>query len=277
MKPVSLILAVVVSACSDAQLTFDLELDEVELLRLCRKLQEQFQSEYVLDLAALRQVATALLPLLEQFEETEPLAAWLKTRLDYLEMAEQLKPATPPPQPPPNPAPETLRRAWQQRTAKLPPSPHAKLATRLKPFFTAESVPAELVWIAEVESSFNPRARSPVGAVGLFQLMPTTATMMGLRLQPQDERTDPDKNAQAAAKYLRYLFARFNDWRLTLAAYNAGETRVRNLLSRHKASTFDAIATRLPAETQLYVPRVEAVIQKREGVPLVKLPAPKAK
>ena len=124
--------------------------------------------------------------------------------------------------------------------------------------------------MAEVESSFNPRARSPVGAVGLYQLMPATATQMGLRLRPTDERTDPDKSAQAAAKYLRYLNTRFKDWRLTLAAYNAGETRVRSLLSRYKAATFDAIATRLPAETQMYVPRIEATILRREGIALVK-------
>lgn len=265
------------ATASGAQLEFEFELDTAELVRLCRKLQEQLQGEYVLDLAALRQVATALVPLLEQFEETEPLAAWLKARLEYLEMAEQLKSPTAPPKPAPNPAPEVLRKAWQQRTAKLPPSPHAKLAGRLKPVFSAQQVPAELVWLAEVESAFNPRARSPVGAVGLFQLMPTTATMMGLKLQPQDERTDPDKNAQAAAKYLRYLFARFQDWRLTLAAYNAGETRVRNLLARQRATTFDAIAKRLPAETQMYVPRVEAVIQKREGVALEKLSVPQPK
>jgi len=254
-----------------AHTEIEFELDEEELLKLCRKLQEQFQGEYVLDLAALRQTATALLPLLEQYEETQPLAAWLKTRLDYLEMAEELKPARPPVKPAPNPAPETLRKAWQQRLEKKPAvSPSARLAARLKPHFAAQKIPTELVWLAEVESSFNPRARSPVGAVGLFQLMPATATMMGLKLRPQDERADPDKNAQAAAKYLRYLYDRFRDWRLTLAAYNAGETRVRTLLAREKAATFDAIATRLPAETQMYVPRVEATILRREGVALTK-------
>jgi membrane-bound lytic murein transglycosylase D len=239
----------------------ELEFDEEELLKLCRKLQEQFQSEYVLDLAELRQAAATLLPLLEQSEETQPLAAWLKARLDYLEVAEELKPA--------KPAPETLRKAWQQRLEKKPAlSPSAKLAARLKPYFAAQKIPPELVWVAEVESSFNPRARSPAGAVGLFQLMPATATAMGLRLRPQDERTDPDKSAQAAAKYLRYLYVRFKDWRLALAAYNAGETRVRTLLSRNKTGTFDAIAAKLPAETQMYVPRIEAVIRRREGVAL---------
>lgn len=253
----------------------ELEFDEEELLKLCQQLQARFQGDYVLDLAALRQGATTLIPLLEQSEETQPFAAWLKARLEYLEVAEQLKPSQPTDKPLPNPAPEILRRAWQQRIAKLPAiSPSAKLAARLKPYFEAQQVPSELVWLAEIESSFNPRARSPVGAVGLFQLMPATALQMGLRLRPQDERVDSDKSATAAAKYLRYLYVRFKDWRLALAAYNAGETRVRNLLNRHKVGTFDAIATHLPAETQMYVPRIEATILRREGVSLAGLTVP---
>jgi membrane-bound lytic murein transglycosylase D len=257
---------------ASAQIEF--EFDEDELNKLCQQLQEKLQGEYVLDLAALRQFAVTLVPLLEQYEETGPLAAWLKTRLEYLEVAEELKPAKPPVKPAPNPAPEILRKAWQQRLEKkLALSPSAKLATRLKPYFVAQKTPSELVWVAEVESSFNPRARSPVGAVGLFQLMPATATAMGLQIRPQDERTDPEKSAQAAAKYLRYLFDRFKDWRLALAAYNAGETRVRNLLSRQKAATFDAISPRLPAETQMYVPRIEAVILRREGIAFHRLGA----
>jgi membrane-bound lytic murein transglycosylase D len=148
---------------ASAQIEF--EFDEDELNKLCQQLQEKLQGEYVLDLAALRQAATTLIPLLEQYEETEPLAAWLKTRLEYLEVAEELKPAKPPVKPAPNPAPEILRKAWQQRLEKKPAlSPNAKLAARLKPYFAAQKVPVELVWVAEVESSFNPRASSSSSA-----------------------------------------------------------------------------------------------------------------
>lgn len=248
------------------------EFDEEALNKLCRQLQDKLQGESVVDLAAWRQTIATLIPVLEEYEETEPFAAWLKARLDYLEVAEELKPVAPPSQPAPNPPPEILRKTWQRRLEQKPvTSSAAALAARLKPYFAAQGIPSQLVWVAEVESSFNPRARSPAGAVGLFQLMPATATMMGLRLRPQDERADPDKSAQAAAKYLRYLYTRFKDWRLALAAYNAGETRVRGLLTRYKAATFDAIATRLPAETQMYVPRVEAVILRREKVTLAGL------
>ena len=135
----------------------------------------------------------------------------------------------------------------------------------------AEKVPPELVWMAEVESSFDPRARSPVGAAGLFQLMPETAKRFGLRVSPFDQRLHAEQSAEAAAKYLSYLHGHFKDWRLAVAAYNAGEGTIDKLLKQRKARTFDSIATHLPAETQLYVPKVEATVFRREGVKLTEL------
>jgi membrane-bound lytic murein transglycosylase D len=101
--------------------------------------------------------------------------------------------------------------------------------------------------------------------------MPATAKRYGLRTWPLDHRLRPDDSARAAAKYLDYLHAHFKDWRLALAAYNAGEGTVEKLLQRHKARTFDEIATHLPAETQMFVPRVEATLARREGVKLSQL------
>ena len=99
----------------------------------------------------------------------------------------------------------------------------------------------------------------------MFQMMPGTAKRFNLSSRPTDERFDPDKNARAAARYLRLLHNRFGDWRLALAAYNCGEQRVENLLKGSKIRSYDAIAARLPAETQMYVPKFEAVLLKREG------------
>ena len=140
-----------------------------------------------------------------------------------------------------------------------------KLVPALKKIFSAQGVPEELVWIAEVESTFNPKARSPAGAVGLFQLMPATAKHLGLQVEPEDQRLDPSKNGQAAAKYLKDLHARFDDWPLAIAAYNGGEGRIAKLLKANDATNLEAISGQLPSQTQMYVPKVLATIRHREG------------
>ena len=95
--------------------------------------------------------------------------------------------------------------------------------------------------------------------------MPKTAKSLDLSLWPRDERLQPEKGARAAAKYLRQLHERFGDWRLAVADYYAGPGRVDDLLKKYGGRSFDAISSRLPAETQMYVPKVEAILLKREG------------
>jgi peptidoglycan lytic transglycosylase D len=258
--------------------------DQEQVKQLFKEIEKQFHGEYVVDLAALVDTARNVLPLLERYEETLPYALWLKTRLDYLDVAEQFRLSIPPPKaapgqrpsPVPNPAPQIEREIWIKKLAERPwPKTAKPFVSRLKPIFASKKVPPELVWIAEVESSFDPRARSPQGAAGLFQLMPATAKQYGLRVRPFDQRLKPDESARAAAQYLEYLHRHFKDWRLALAAYNAGEGTVQKLLVRRKARTFDAIATHLPAETQMFVPRVESVLLRREGMKLSQLKSPK--
>jgi membrane-bound lytic murein transglycosylase D len=253
------------------------QVDRDKVRRIFEDIQKQFQGEYVFDLGALQETAKAILPILEKYEETRPYALWLKSHMDYLEVAEQLRRASPPPQvkpgkppsPPINPPATVEREIWVKKVGPSPWPPAArKYVRQLKPIFAAQNIPEELVWIAEVESSFDPRARSPQGAAGLYQLMPATAKRFGLRVYPFDQRLKPDQSAQAAAKYLHYLHRHYKDWRLALAAYNAGEGTVDKLLVKRKAKSFDAISTRLPAETQMFVPRVEAVILRREGLKL---------
>jgi hypothetical protein len=156
----------------------------------------------------------------------------------------------------------------------LPPGAQTYVS-RLKPIFLAEGAPAELAWLAEVESGFDTLARSPSGAVGLFQLMPETAKSLGLTLAPWDQRLQPERNARAAARYLKYLHEAFGDWRLAVAAYNAGEGLVSRLLQKRAARSYGEIAIDLPAETQAYVPKVVATILRREGVALQELKLPK--
>jgi len=246
--------------------------------------------------AALRPYAELALQRLTQVEGGDLLAVWFRQRLEYLQVAEEYtKPPAPPPPPKPpgtppsRPTTPTARPSVPRKhkvnmeqdtktwTARLPASPvplAEKLAPDLKAVFKAEGVPAELIWLAEVESAFNPKAKSPVGAVGLFQFMPATAARFGLETAPVDQRTDPKHSATAAARYLRLLHKRFADWPLAVAAYNAGEGRVGSTLKKHNGRRFEDIADALPIETRMYVPRVAAVILRREGADLRKLHAP---
>lgn len=258
-------------------------LDQQKVRDFLALIQKEFRRDYVVDLAQLKDSARLMLPLLESREDTQPYALWLKSRLDYLDAADDWQRNSPPPKaepgkpppPVPNPKPQQERDLWIKTLSKRPaPKEAPPLVAELKPIFAQEKIPSELVWVAEVESSFNARARSPAGAAGLFQLMPATAKRFGLRTWPLDQRFDSQDSARAAAKYLRTLHGRFKDWRLALAAYNSGEGTVQKLLDRHKAKSFDAIATHLPAETQMYVPKVEAVILRREGVKFEELAAP---
>ena len=260
--------------------------DQAKTRQLFDSIQKDFQGDYVIDLAQLRDTAKAALPVLDSYEETAPYAAWLKTRMDYFDTAEELRLRIAPPKgasnaPPElspglryNPPPDVIREVWIRKMAERPVPDAAKpYVGRLKPIFSEKKVPNQLVWLAEVESSFDPEARSPAGAAGLFQLMPATAKDYGLRTWPLDQRLDPEPSARAAASHLGRLHDKFKDWRLTLAAYNAGEGTVQSLLKKHKAATYDEIAPYLPAETQLYVPKVEATLKRREGITLSQLSA----
>jgi membrane-bound lytic murein transglycosylase D len=255
--------------------------DREKVRKFLADFQKQLQGNYVLDLAALKATAQAILPILESCEETVPYAEWLRPRLDYLDVAEEARRSIPvvplePGKPlPPNPTPVKERQIWISRLAERPwPDKAKEHIPKLKPIFASQKIPSELVWIAEVESSFEPSALSPVGAAGMFQLMPATAKRFGLRSFPFDQRYRPEPSAKAAASYLQFLHKKFKDWRLALAAYNAGEGTVQRLLQKHKATTFDQIAPYLPSETQMYVPKVEALLLRREGVKLSELRVP---
>jgi len=155
-----------------------------------------------------------------------------------------------------------------------PPIRDRGLVWRMKRIFLEEGIPGELVWIAEVESAMNPRARSRSGALGLFQLMPATARRFGMRTGVSDERLSPEKSARAAARYLKQLHHEFGSWPLAIAAYNAGEGCVQNALRSVGVTSFGRVSGHLPLQTQSYVPRVMALVTDREGIPAHKLPAP---
>lgn len=159
-------------------------------------------------------------------------------------------------------------------------------------------LPEDLLWLAAVESGFDPRAVSPAGAAGLWQFMPETGQLYGLEQSPYvDERRSIVRATHAAVTHLRDLYERFGRWDLALAAYNAGYDRVASAvdkLARARgvpglgAGNLDdkpiefadlAAAGALPAETINYVPQIMAFAlvaanQSRFGLDLPELGAP---
>lgn len=256
------------------------------------RLQRVLEGGSLEELAGYEAEARAALDALRLIPGYEDYADWLEQRIDEMQGAKQALVPVPPPRLPPTrptspdkkPPVPTVPKAvalpyydlWLARVrARDAPARAAALMPRLRAAFVAEGVPPELAWLAEAESSLNPAARSPVGAKGLFQFMPETARSLGLGTFLPDDRTDPDKSARAAARYLKALHGKFGDWPLALAAYNAGEGRVRRTLTARGAKSFPEIAAALPAETRMYVPKVCALIATRTGVAPERIAPPK--
>ncbi len=118
------------------------------------------------------------------------------------------------------------------------------------------NIPLELKYLAIVESALNPRARSRVGATGLWQFMYPTGKMYGMEVTSYvDERSDPLRATESAAKYLSLLHSMFNDWDLALASYNAGPGNVSRAIRRSNGETnYWLIRDNLPRETAGYIP-----------------------
>ncbi|WP_324720207.1 lytic transglycosylase domain-containing protein [Salinimicrobium sp. HB62] len=118
------------------------------------------------------------------------------------------------------------------------------------------NIPLEIKYLAIVESALNPRARSRVGATGLWQFMFATGKMHGLDVSSYvDERMDPVLATEAAAQYLSTLYRVFEDWDLVLASYNSGPGNVSKAIRRSGGSTnYWNLRPYLPRETAGYVP-----------------------
>ncbi len=121
--------------------------------------------------------------------------------------------------------------------------------------FQEYGVPTDLKFLSVVESALNAKAVSRVGATGLWQFMPSTGGEYGLRTNTAvEDRSNPVKSTDAAARHLRDLYKQFNDWALALAAYNSGAGRVNSAIRRAGNRNFWTIQKYLPAETRNYVP-----------------------
>ena len=140
-------------------------------------------------------------------------------------------------------------------------------STAYRPFIEAElkkaGLPRDLVFLAMIESGYNPSAYSPADACGLWQFLEGTGRDFGLKVDPWvDERREPEKATKAAIRYLSRLHAQFDDWYLAVAAYNAGEGRIDNAITTYNTKDFWEIAASegIFLETKRYVPKLIAAI-----------------
>jgi len=145
-----------------------------------------------------------------------------------------------------------FRRTFRERLSRA-----YKYIEVMAEIFMEKGLPPELVFLPLIESGFDPYAYSPKRAAGPWQFIPATARKYGLKIDWWvDERRDPIKATRAAAEYLKDLYEKFGSWSLALAAYNAGEGKIRKALKRVKKRDFWAIRkTRyIKRETKNYVP-----------------------
>lgn len=130
--------------------------------------------------------------------------------------------------------------------------------------FKQEGVPTDLVWLAQVESGWNPYAYSWAAAKGMWQFIPSTGARFGLAQNYWlDERSDPEKSTLSAARYLKWLATRYKgDWQLALAAYNTGEGNIDGAIARSGSRDFWRLhrGGYIAQETRNYVPAILAVV-----------------
>lgn len=123
-------------------------------------------------------------------------------------------------------------------------------------------LPHDLIYLAMAESGFQTKAKSYARAVGLWQFIPSTGRIYGLKIDWYiDERRDPVKSTIAASKYLSKLYEDYGDWEIAAAAYNAGEGKVNRAIRHSKTDDFWKLTKRryLKAETRNYVPKIMAL------------------
>jgi len=136
---------------------------------------------------------------------------------------------------------------------------YMKLARKI---FAEEGVPVDITWLGQVESAWKPKAVSWAAASGLWQFIPSTGRMYGLRQNAFiDERNSYEQATRASARHLKDLAKRYNgNWELAMAAYNTGAGNIDRAISRAGSANFWMIYPYIAQETRNYVPNILAVI-----------------
>ncbi|MRG95912.1 LysM peptidoglycan-binding domain-containing protein [Polyangium spumosum] len=151
-----------------------------------------------------------------------------------------------------NPRGRSMVAIWMKKSGKY--------AAAIRRVLREQGLPEDIVWLALVESGFNPTIHSPVGAAGLWQFMPEGARIYGLTVDRWiDERLDPERSTLAAARYLADLHRRFGGWELAFAAYNMGYGGLLASIRKYNTNDFwelSRLEAGLPLETALYVPKI---------------------
>ena len=127
----------------------------------------------------------------------------------------------------------------------------------VEPILEKHGIPEDFKFLMVIESGMNPDARSPVGALGLWQFMKGTAREYGLKVNRKiDERLDAEKSTHAACRYLKDAYSKFHDWVAVAQSYNIGQNRIGSELKRQQVE--EAIDLQLVEETNRYIYRLMA-------------------
>ena len=153
-----------------------------------------------------------------------------------------------------NPSGRAIARAWAKKIGRYGPLLRAELAKA--------GAPSDLIYLSLIESGHNPTIVSPAGAAGIWQFMPDSGRAYGLVIDRWvDERLDPLRATEAAARLLSDLYRRFGSWDLAMAAYNMGHGGLGRAIRKYNTNDYWELAryeAGIPWETTLYVPKILA-------------------